>query len=113
MYIRLKVNQPLPVKSLFTLLSGILAYSASAFAQDTTYLYFDKGWQECKKDTAYYYGIVYKNGDLWSRKDFWVKGNQLQMEATYLDQACKTGHGTFKWYRENGNCWGKAVNLKL
>lgn len=86
-----------------TLLLFVFVYTIPTFSQDTSYLYFNKGWEECKKDTAFYYGVLYKTGDLWSRKDFWVKGNKLQMEASYRDKECKTGEGTFKWYNENGS----------
>ncbi|MCW3107801.1 MAG: hypothetical protein JWQ09_2307, partial [Segetibacter sp.] len=51
---------------------------------DTSYLYFNKNWKICSKDTAFYYAKVYKNGNLWDRKDFWIKGNVLQMEGSYL-----------------------------
>lgn len=88
----------------------MFAYTLPAFSQtDTTYLYFNKGWGECDKDTAYYYGMVYKKDNLWSRNDYRVKGNRLQMEATYVDKDCKTGHGTFNWYRENGTLKSTAV----
>jgi len=49
------------MKCLLSLLLFTSLYSLPAFSQnDTSYLYFDKSWQECNKDTASYYGIVYK-----------------------------------------------------
>jgi hypothetical protein len=98
------------MKHLLPLSLLMLLYTTPAASQkDTTYLFFNQSWQECNKDTALYYGIVYKKDDMWARKDFWVKGNILQMDATYIDQACKTGHGTFKWYRENGTLKNTVV----
>lgn len=69
---------------------------------DTSYLYFNKDWKDCKKDTAFYYAKVYKNAKLWERKDYWMKGNVLQMEGSYLKKDCKTQDGLFKWYKDNG-----------
>lgn len=44
----------------------------------------------------------FKQDELWGERYFWVKENMLYREATYMDKECKTGQGTFKWYRENG-----------
>jgi hypothetical protein len=84
----------------------ILSLSSSAFAfaqSDTTYLYFDKDWKSSHKDSAHFYGKVYKNKDLWYRKDFWVKNNILQMEGSYLDKGCTIEDGYFVWYDSTGN----------
>lgn len=102
------------MKQLFLIL--MLTYMLPAFSQeDTTYLYFDKNWKDCNKDTACYYGVVYKIDQLWRRKDFWVKGNILQMEGSYREQDCKTMHGIFNWYNQNSTLTKSAeyINGKV
>src|SRR4051794_26855263 len=96
------------------LCSGLFASAQS----DTSYLYFNKDWKNCNKDTAFYYAKVYRNGKLWDRKDFWVKGNVLQMEGSYLKKDCKTQQGTFGWYNDEGLLTitklyekGKTINI--
>lgn len=37
----------------------MFAYIHPSFSQDTTYSYYDKRWQECDKDSAYYYSKVF------------------------------------------------------
>jgi hypothetical protein len=87
------------------LLLGLLVavFNVASYSQsDTTYLYFSKSWKPCEKDTAFYYGKIYKQGELWMRKDYWTAGDVLQMEGAYLEKDCKTQQGDFTWYKEGG-----------
>lgn len=80
-----------------------LAITLPSFSQsDTTFLYFNKNWKDCYKDTAFYYGIIYQNEGLWHRKDFWVKGDQIQMHSIYKDKDRTVAQGPSTWYYENG-----------
>lgn len=84
--------------------------SFTSFSQtDTTYLYFNKNWKACHKDTAYYKGIIYKHDNVWHRKDFWVKENQIQMDETTIDPERKKRHGLCKWFYENGQIESTAT----
>ncbi|GEO07900.1 hypothetical protein [Segetibacter aerophilus] len=98
------------MKKVLLLVVVILLTHFCVLAQtDTSFLYFNKSWKSCNKDTAFYYATIYKDGNVWSRKDYWMKGNILQMEGSYLKKDCKTEDGLFKWYRENGT----LINIKL
>src|SRR4051812_26184944 len=88
-------------KSLF-LTAFVFAHLFVAAQSDTSYLYFNESWKSCRKDTAFYIAKIYQNGSVWERKDYWVKGNQVQMEGAYLKKNCKTPQGLFKWYNEKG-----------
>jgi hypothetical protein len=95
---------------LLSLFMGLLLYMLPAICQtDTTYLYFNKAWEKCDEDTAFYYGKTYKQDSLWHRQDFWVKSNAMQMDATYLDNDFAKAHGTLRWFRENGTLKSTAV----
>ena len=84
----------------------------SATAQtDTMYLYFNKGWKPCEKDTAFYIGKVYKLGNLWGRQDLWANSGQLQMTATYLDEATTKAEGITTYFRESGTISNTTKNV--
>jgi hypothetical protein len=88
----------------FTLIL-LLAFTmvVPAIAQtDTTNIYLNEQSQRCSKDSAHYIGKVFRQGDLWGRKDYSIKNNRLHGEGTFLDSACTKAHGTFKYYRETG-----------
>jgi antitoxin component YwqK of YwqJK toxin-antitoxin module len=88
----------------FAILLLAVAFASPALAQtDTTFKYFDKGWQECKKDTAHYVAKIVKEGEVWHRRDYWAATGIMQMDATYMDTAFKKSVGQTKWYRENGS----------
>lgn len=90
-------------KSFLTGLATLFVHMFLAAQSDTSYLYFSKDWKNCSKDTAFYYAKIYKAGNVWERKDYWVAGNRLQMEGSYLKKDSKTQQGLFKWYKENGD----------
>ena len=86
----------------YLLLFAVFITTAATAQTDTTYLYFNKEWKECQKDTAYYMGKVYKQGELWERQDSWMATGVVQMKATYLTKECDKAHGTTTYYREDG-----------
>lgn len=91
------------MRSIAFLFVFVFANSLLLHAQtDTAFQYFDKDWKNCRQDTAVFYAKIYKRGNLWDRKDFWVKGNILQMEGSYLKKDCKTQQGLFTWFNEKG-----------
>ncbi len=90
-------------KLLFIIL--ILAYFHPSFSQDTIMKYYNKAWQECNKDTAYYYTQIFQQDGLYVMREFSVKGDIPYREGSYYDTAFRIKQGTFKWYRENGTLW--------
>lgn len=91
------------MKHLLLFALAIIAFNLTSFAQqDTSYLYFNKVWKTCNRDTAFYYAKIYKEGELWTRKDYWKEGNVIQMEGGYLEKDCQTQQGNFSWYKEGG-----------
>jgi hypothetical protein len=91
------------MRNTYLILLVTVFVTTSAVAQsDTSYIYYDKNWKASGKDTAFYYGKIYKENSLWKKEDHWVKTNVLQMVGTYLERECKTEQGTFKWNREDG-----------
>ena len=69
------------------------------FAQDT--LYFDAEWKPASKANFEYYQINAKNGDKWSRTDYF-KSNKIQMRGTYSSLHPETEEGYFEWFHPNG-----------
>ncbi len=90
------------MKFFFGLMITLLVTTFSVYGQDTTYQYFNKNWEKCAKDTAFYYGKIWQENNLWKRKDYWLKTNIVQMDGSYKENTCKTRQGTFNWYYENG-----------
>ncbi len=78
-----------------------VAQFASAQA-DTSYLYINKDWKNCPKESAFFYGKVYKDRDKWHRKDFWAKTNLMQMDGYFSDSATEIKDGPVRYYHENG-----------
>jgi len=87
----------------------MLAPSKKLLSQDSSLVYFDKGWQECDKDTAFYYSKTYKQDDFWAEKYFWVSGNKLYREGKYNDKECKIGQGPFTLFRQDGTVKSTTV----
>ena len=80
----------------------ILFFTSTFAAKDTVYIYFDRDWQSCTRDSAVYMSKKWKQDNVWKRKDYRIKTNVLQMEGDYLDEDCKTKQGLFTWYDEKG-----------
>jgi len=102
----------LQVKRILLILTMFVSYTLPTFSQDTTFKYYNKGWQECNKDTAYYYSKIFEENGLWAKKELRIKDNLLLKEGTYLDRECKKGQGILKSYWENGTL-KKSVVFEL
>ncbi len=79
-------------------LNALTAFSQ----QDTTTTYLNKLWQPSTQDSAFLYSKLYQQDGLWIRKMYWVKGNVLKSEGSYIDKTCKFPQGTSKSFNENG-----------
>ncbi|TDH25233.1 hypothetical protein EXU57_14100 [Segetibacter sp. 3557_3] len=92
------------MKHLIVLSCIFFTNAITAFAQqDTTTTYLNKLWQPTSSpDSAFLYTQLYQQNGLWTKKMFWVKGNVLKSEGSYIDKACKIPQGTSKAYNENG-----------
>ncbi|NVO10801.1 MAG: TonB family protein [Bacteroidales bacterium] len=90
----------------------LIILSQGLIAQDTIKIYFDKNWKKLEsfKDAAYYRKL-YKKGDLWYAKDYYLTG-QLQMEGSYTNKKCTKRSGTFTYYTEDGTIDSKGSFLK-
>ncbi|MEN8251740.1 MAG: hypothetical protein ABFS32_22665, partial [Bacteroidota bacterium] len=85
----------------YTLLALFIVISTiNLFGQDTTY--FDSKWKESNREESYYYRVDVKEGGLFTRTDFYIENDQIQMQGNYesLDPEIKTGH--FVYYHSNG-----------
>lgn len=78
-------------------------------AQDTTY--FNAKWEPCNKSEAVYFRTQTKDGDNWTRTDYWANSGQIQMtgKLSSLDPEVKEGY--YEWYHENGQLKHKGNYL--
>ncbi len=75
--------------------------SLYACAQDTTYVYYNKNWEETTRDKMEYFRKKFRADNTWSVIDCYKSGKK-QMTGTYLDDSCKISQGIFSWYNEDG-----------
>lgn len=71
-----------------------------SYGQDT--LYLDTKWNATNKKLATYYRIDKKESGLFFRKDFYSKGNQLQMKGSFQSVDPEVKVGPFEYYHANG-----------
>ncbi len=78
------------MKIFTTFLLGTLCFTA--VAQDTTY--FDAGWKSTTKADSKYFRVQTKEGNLWTRSDYWSMNKQLQMKGNLssLEPELKEGY---------------------
>ncbi|MES2619171.1 MAG: hypothetical protein V4613_14940 [Bacteroidota bacterium] len=90
------------IKSLSLILILFVAVANSLSAQKK--IYFDASWKKTKAKNATYYRIVTPEGTKFTVKDYFIKGDQLQMEGQYtskkLENESRTG--VFTTYYSNG-----------
>ena len=87
----------------FFVLSALLFISYTVTAQDNvTIKYYNDAWKECANDTATYISKVSRSSKTWSRKDYWIKGMQLQSEENFLDAEMKRRVDSSIYYNEKG-----------
>ena len=93
----------------------LLASAASGSAQmllDT--MYFNRQWQQCSRDSAYYYREVFAGTGKkvqFQVKDYYPSG-KLQMEGTFLSIHPDRKDGHFVYYYSNGNKMQEADYLE-
>ena len=64
--------------------------------------YYDYMWKEVSDPTrARYYSLIEKKDSVWSRQDYFIREQSLQMQGYYKDSACKIKHGEFSYYYYN------------
>ncbi len=91
------------MRSLILCVITLVVFHSFSFSQsDTTYMYYDQLWKPCAADTAFYTAKVYKQGDMWTKKDYYKQSNRLQMEGAFLEKDLTTRQGPFTWYKEDG-----------
>jgi antitoxin component YwqK of YwqJK toxin-antitoxin module len=81
----------------------IILISLPVLAQDTTTFYYDSKWQLTQsKETASYYGKMWKNSQgTYTAFDYYMNGS-TQMTGVYKSMKTKVKHGLFSYYTENG-----------
>lgn len=72
----------------------------SVHGQDT--IYFDSEWKETSSDKAKFFRVDIKSDKGFERTDYFVKGNQIQMQGLFLSLNPEIKSGEFKWYHANG-----------
>jgi antitoxin component YwqK of YwqJK toxin-antitoxin module len=96
------------MKIFTTFLLGTLCFAA--VAQDTTY--FDAGWKPTTKADSKYFRIQTKEGNLWTRSDYWSMNKQLQMKGNLSSLEPELKEGYYEWFHENGQLKHKGNYLK-
>lgn len=90
------------IKNLSLILILFVAVANSLSAQKKIFL--DASWKKTKEKKAVYYRVITPEGSNFLVKDYFVKGDQLQMEGHYtskkLEPQSKTGR--FTYYYSNG-----------
>ncbi|MCB9240549.1 MAG: hypothetical protein H6608_05440 [Flavobacteriales bacterium] len=79
-------------------------FPVALLAQDTTFTYFDKDWDETGfEEYAKYYRKSVKDDSVYRVFDYFMSNDQLQMSGAYLDSALEDKkHGHFMYYNEDG-----------
>lgn len=94
------------------LLSFLILSSFSIEAQKKKF--FDRKFNKCKEDFAYYYRTITKEGSQYLVKDYFYSNNQLQMEGRYtnkkLTSDARTGKFTFFYKNGQRSMEGEFVN---
>ena len=88
------------MKKLLIIVMYVLSYHP-LFAGDTPWL--GKKWQPVIRETASYYNIYSKKGNLVQQRMFYNNNGQLYMQGTYVDSLGRlVKNGVFKSFSENG-----------
>ena len=75
--------------------------TSSTFCQDTITKYIDNNDNETTAARAAYKRKIYRNGEIWIVKDYFLDGN-LQMIGEYTSNNLKSKNGNFIYYHQNG-----------
>ncbi|MEO7313460.1 MAG: energy transducer TonB [Chitinophagaceae bacterium] len=79
-----------------------------------TETYYDFSWKKCDPLLARFYSIVEKTDSGWLRKDYYIGGMKMQMQALFADSACNVYNGTTYFFYANGQLseMGRRLNNK-
>ncbi len=84
------------------LLSLFLLLSCTLRSQ-TLEKYYDYSWKPCASDSARFYSTTTKTDSGYVRSDFYIQERVLQMSGKYVDLACDTADGHFRFFYGNGS----------
>jgi antitoxin component YwqK of YwqJK toxin-antitoxin module len=77
--------------------------------------FYDLNWKETDAAHARFFSEVKKTDSGWHRADYFLhEENNIQMDGTYLDSACKIANGIFYYFHYNKkiSMYGRYVNGK-
>lgn len=85
----------------------------TSIAQKTESFY-DYNWKTSEPGNARFFSTVEKTDSGWLRKDYYINGMSLQMQALYEDKDCKIKNGNASYYHPNGyaSATGRFVKNK-
>ena len=90
------------MKSLFiSILFLGLSFATAQTLKDTIFL--DKDWGKCDRDTATYYRLEERQGDLNFTQDFYISTHKPQSIGTETFDKPPVREGKWTWYYENGS----------
>lgn len=73
-----------------------------AVYSQTILKYYDYNWKETSAPYARFFSKIVKTDSGWHRSDYFLhEHNNLQMDGTYLDSACKIQNGIFYYFHPN------------
>ena len=87
------------MKYLVFILTTIISISAAAQKKTAFYDFY---WKPTAVDQARFYSVTEKTDSGWLRRDYYINGMQIQMEALYKDSACTIQHGHAYYFHPNG-----------
>ena len=76
--------------------------STSGSAQRTEQ-YYDYQWRPIAVDKALFFSITDNYGDLFHRRDYYIRDDKLLMDGYFTDRKCKVKQGYFYYYYPSGN----------
>jgi len=93
-----------------TIILFLTFFANVCFGQDT--IFFDAKWKSTSRINAEFFRVEKKEGEKWTRSDFFFKTMQLQMKGTYSSLAPEIQDGYFEWYHSNGKLKHKGIYEK-
>ena len=80
-------------------LVNIICFSADAQKIEK---YFDFLWKPCDSSIARFYSLIENTDSGWTRNDYYILENRLQMKGLYKDSSCTIKNGQFYYLHSNG-----------
>ncbi len=81
----------------------IFFISANVLIAQQTQQYYNYLWQKTIVDKALYYATIDNVGEVYYRRNFYLRDDRLQMDGFFKDQECKEKQGLFYYYYPTGN----------